>query len=614
MLKKVQKIVKKWHHQEDELIVNPILNGRDQVTGHAVRGFMIQQYPPFIIAGYLEQLDALVKKEGAHLRKTVRYAPTNYKFSWRTKAKIRRLQRNIDAETVTDPARKEEKEALDTIIELRDSQTSDNRKLVDFWTFLTVTAPKIHQLEAVTEKLNTWFDHMEGELNELRREQLEAMRETAVISNPYTPAAEFFGKNHYGRVITDSTAARSYPFTKGSFTDTEGVYFGRRTEDGSFCLINICDPNDPRAQNITVVGKTGEGKSYFLKALVEGLLEEGVYVFVFDLDGEWRDLCEEVGGIYVDHTADNGRYFEPLTILPPLAERDQDCIEYNKSRYSQAMQNGIRTYSLLADGLTKGELFEVGEAIKRTFLAAGIKKEDSFTWDNINYELRPTIHRSYAELKEASLTSEDALSVVKKVRIYFEGVYNGIFAVEEEHTFHRAPLVVYKVGQGIADNANDERAKQTQLKMSMAFDMVNANIQILKHEGIHFSAVLVDEGQRQLKNAELRRAVFDWYTAIRKWNGMMILGSNTPAVMLDTAEGQGMWENTSVRVYFFLEQSALRLLDTHTDVPNEIQELISNNEGTNRYILEYHKAFDELMMDVPPEESMKYKTRGLKVS
>ncbi|WP_214607714.1 hypothetical protein, partial [Mycobacterium tuberculosis] len=104
-------------------------------------------------------------------------------------------------------------------------------------------------------------------------------------------------------------------------------------------------------------------------------------------------------------------------------------------------------------------------------------------------------------------------------------------------------------------------------------------IQLLKIMGTGFSAVLVDEGQRQLKNEELRDYVFDWYTAIRKQNGMMILAGNSPSIMLDTAEGTAMFENTNHRVYFYMEQSALRLLARNVDFPIEMQELISGNEG-----------------------------------
>lgn len=455
---------------------------------------------------------------------------------------------------------------------------------------------------------------MSGELDDLKREQLEAMRQTSPAFDPNTDLSEFFVKHHYGRVTTDSQAARTYPMTRGSFSDGQGLYFGRRTEDGGFCFINLCDPNDPRAQNVTVFGKTGEGKSYFLKALVVSLLEEGVHVFVFDLDGEWYDLCVEVGGVYIDHTNDEGRYFEPLAILPAIPERDQDCVRYNRNRLQMAIDNGIRTFSLLAEGLTSEEVYEAGEAIRRVMKNAGIDRDDPDTWDGPLKGHRPTIHLAFAEIeKEAKANNPDALSLYGKIKIYFIGVYDNLFRKEEDITVHKAPLVVYKVGNGEnSDDEKDEVAKRAQLKMSMAFDVVNANIQALKFEGTYFSAVLIDEGQRQLKNKELRRAVFNWYTSIRKWNGMMILGSNTPAIMLDNSEGIGMWENTSVRVYFYMEHSAVRTLTQAADVPEEIQQRIGQNEGSRRYILEYHKKYDELFMHVPPKEHALYRTRGLK--
>ncbi|PWW01209.1 uncharacterized protein DUF87 [Paenibacillus cellulosilyticus] len=609
----VRRLIKGFKKNKKHTIVNPVAEGKDQKNGHLVRVLMIKDYPPIILAGYLDHLEAIVRTEGAELRKTIRYAGSDVKFSFGMKTKLARLNKSINAATVSDPARKEEVATRDTIIELRDSAYTGNRKLLEVWTFLTIAAPEAHQLDAAEIKLNSWFDNVSGELDTLVSEQQEALRQTSPVSDRDTSNGEFFRKKHYGRVTTDSAAARTYPMTRGSFSDDQGPYFGRRTEDGSFCFINLCDPNDSRAQNLTVFGKTGEGKSFFMKALVVSLLEEGVHVFVFDLDGEWRELCEEVGGVYIDHTADNGRYFEPLTIMPKLAEIDQDCIEYNRTRYTQALQNGIRTLSLLADGLTKGEVFEAGEAIKRVFASAGIDRENQATWDGPYAGPRPTIHAAFAAIQSEAEANADAKSLWDKIKIYSIGIYDNLFKHEEPLEFQRAPLVVYKVGSGrTGDNEQDESARQAQLKMSMAFDTVNANIVRLKYEGAHFSAVLVDEGQRQLQNSELKRAVFDWYTAIRKWNGMMILGSNTPAIMLDSAEGVGMWENTNIRVYFYLEQSAIRTLARSADMPEEIQDRIAQNAGSRRFILEYHKQYDELFMDVPEEESKLYATRGLK--
>lgn len=618
MLSFTKRIIKKITKAKDHVVVN-FLDGMTE-GGEYTRVFLIKTYPPSVIADYLSELGVKARENGATLRKTVRYAPADIKFNWFMNNKIKRLSRSIGTETITDPVRKEEKEALQTILSLRESQSNHSSKLIDYWTFLTVTSPKKYQLDAVSRAFRDWFDHAEAKLDELYREQLEAMRIVSIISDPYSVGSDFFFKKHYGRVITDSVAARTYPFTTGSLSDRIGIYFGRRTEDGSFCLINLCDPNNPSAQNITVCGKTSEGKSFFMKALVVGLLEEGVYVFVFDVNGEWRATCEAAGGVYIDHTAENGRYFEPLTIMPKLEEVDENCVAYNQLRYHRAVESAIRTMSLLADGMNKGELFEAGKAITATFESAGIYKNRPETWDHRDENNRATIHKVFAYLdKEKDKEGEGAhhiATLVDKLKLYFheDGLYYGMFRTEEEQTFLKNPLVVYKVGQAMGDNGQDEKAKQAQVKMAMAFDWVNANIQYLKFEGVRFSAVLVDEGQRQLKNPQLRNAVFEWYTSIRHWNGMMILGLNAPDIMLSNPEGKGMWENTSIRAYFYMENSAIRTLASDTDVPLEIQDKIANNQGTYKFILENHGRFDELKMDVPPEEAAKYKTRGLRVS
>lgn len=615
MLTHAKRIIKSWQVEPKHVIVNQVINGKDRKTGQLVRVLMIKKYNPQILVGYLDHLDQIVAKHGASLRKTIRYAPSNISFDFRMKNKLQRLNESLKMANEMDPARKEERLARETILALRDGQSNDDRKLLEIQTFLTISAQKKHQLEAAEAALKSWFKQNSGKLDDLLREQLEAIKQVAPVQDNYTENSDVFNKHHYGQVTFDSIAARTYPMTRGSFSESDGVYFGRRTEDGGFCFLNICDPNDPRAQNIVVFGKTGEGKSFFLKALIVSLIDEGIICFVFDLDGEWEELCRAVGGTYFDQTTEEGLYFEPLTIMPKIKEIDNECIKYNKGRYEAAMGSGLRTFSLLAEGLSQEEVYEVGQAITEVFKKAGIDKYDTSTWDNFEGP-RPTIHLAFSELQKLADTEDYAKKVYDRIKVYFIGVYDGMFRKEEKFGFdHKAPLIVFRVGKGKGEgDEKDERAKQAQIKMSMGFDFVNANIHLLRIMGDFFSAVLVDEGQRQLKNPELRRYVFDWYTAIRKQNGMMILAGNSPAIMLDTPEGTGMFENTNHRVYFYMEQSALRTLSSNVDFPIEIQERIAENEGSNRYILEYHKQFDELIMHVPPEEAALYKTRGLKES
>ena len=613
MLKHAKRIIKSWRADPSHFVVNPVLNGKDKNTGHYVRVLMVKKYNPEILVGYLDGLDKLVNKAGAELRKTIRYAPSNIRFDFRMNNKLQRLNQSLRMTDELNPARKEELLAKKTILALRDGQSDDDRKLLDMQTFLTISAPKKHQLEAAMASLNNWFKQTSGELDQLHNEQLEALKQISPAQDAYTDNSEFFNKHHYGQVTFDSIAARTYPLTRGSFSESEGVYFGRRTEDGSFCFLNLCDPNDPRAQNVAVFGKTGEGKSFFLKALIVSLIDEGIICFVFDLDGEWEDLCKQVGGTYIDQTTEEGRYFEPLTIMPKIKEIDSECVKYNNARYETAMVSGLRTFSLLAEGLDQSEVFEVGEAIRTVYQTAGIDEYDKSTWDNFSGP-KPKIHAAFKEIEKRAATEPYAKNVYDRIKVYFIGVYAGIFRTEETFSFdHQVPLVCFRVGKGqVSANEKDERAKQSQIKMSMGFDFVNSCIHMLRIMGTEFSAVLVDEGQRQLKNPELRGYVFDWYTAIRKQNGMMILAGNSPAIMLETSEGEGMFENTNHRVYFYMEQSALRLLSSKVDFPIELQLLIAGNESSNRYVLQYHKRYDELIMHVPEEEAKLYKTRGKK--
>lgn len=621
MLAYTKKIVKNWEKKRTHMVVNSErgvvdeVSGKDKNTGHFVRVLMVKGYPPLIMAGYLDPLDAMISKKGATLRKTIRYAASEVKWNNSMKYKLKRLERSIAAQSLTDPARKAEVAAMETILALRDSNTNDNRKLVDVFTFLTISAPKLHILDDAVASVKQWFDNLNGVMDDLEFEQPEAMRQTAPLADPQTKSSEFFLKNHYGHVTTDYAAARTYPMTRGSFSDEEGPYFGVRVEDGSFCFIDLCNPDDPRAQNITVLGKTGQGKSFFLKALVVSLLEEGVHAFVFDLDGEWEDLCESVGGVYIDQTGEEGRYFEPLRVMPAIPEIDKECIKFNRRRLKRARDSCVRTFSLLAGKMDKPQLHEVGEAIRRVWKAANIDERDSSTWEGPFPEgTRPTIHKVFKEIENVKDANEHARIVYDNVKVYFIGIYDEFFRTEEETLFHDAPLVVYKVGDGIKDGDDDSDvvAQQAQIKMSMAFDIVNANIQKNRFEGKRFSAVLVDEGQRQTENPQMRRGIFDWYTSIRKWNGMMILASNSPSILLDNPKGISVWQNTNVRVYFFMEHDAVRTLNQHSEMPVEIQHQIKQNEDSNTYILEYHKKYDLLKMVVPPEEAALYKTRGLK--
>ncbi|MBO4676995.1 MAG: type VI secretion protein [Oscillospiraceae bacterium] len=144
--------------------------------------------------------------------------------------------------------------------------------------------------------------------------------------------------SQYERVLPASSVANLFPFNYSGKTDPHGFYIGK-DRYGSNVIVDL----DRRAEDKTngsvlILGNSGEGKSFLLKLLLENLLESGKTAICLDPEHELMDLCQNLGGCFIDLMS--GRYIiNPLE--PKLwdvdGEEDPDAPEaFRKhSRLSQ---------------------------------------------------------------------------------------------------------------------------------------------------------------------------------------------------------------------------------------------------------------------------------------
>ncbi len=113
-----------------------------------------------------------------------------------------------------------------------------------------------------------------------------------------------FGSNRFGeqfeRVLPASSVANLYPLNFSGKTDPQGLYIGR-DKYGT----NILPDFDRRASdktnaNILILGNSGQGKSYLLKLILTNFRESGKRIICLDPEGEYEDLCQNLGGCYID--------------------------------------------------------------------------------------------------------------------------------------------------------------------------------------------------------------------------------------------------------------------------------------------------------------------------
>ena len=131
-----------------------------------------------------------------------------------------------------------------------------------------------------------------------------------------------FGYNHFGsqyeRVLPASSVANLYPFNYSGKTDPHGFYIGR-DRFGTNILVDFDRrTDDVTTGSILILGNSGQGKSYLLKLFLTNFREGGKAVLGLDGEGEYEDLCGNLGGCYLDFMSGEYR----INLLEPKAWSD----------------------------------------------------------------------------------------------------------------------------------------------------------------------------------------------------------------------------------------------------------------------------------------------------
>lgn len=580
--------------------------------GHYIRVLRFISYPVTATVALLRNLwmNKDLIELGVHLRLVTRLEPTKLRWDMSTQWKYRRLYYSIaEAESkLGEVARPEEVAALQALEDIKNKTvaTSYGRALFDMWNYLTISARTLSVLNEATEIVVKELNGLGIKLSNSRYEQAEAFQASGWIAS--SGPSKRYQQLNYGRMVDQDAIGVFFPFLFGSNSDPQGIYNGHRVYDNKINLIDVTAGEG--AHNFLVMGATGQGKSAAMKDYALSFFYDGFRVFVFDVDGEYRAICEEVGGLWIDHTMQSGSYTDPTRIAAAIGEPEHDY-----GRYKEAIEATIRTISLLAGGLEPAELNAVDRAVLNLFSDAGILEDDPSTWD------RPHggIHHWYQYLKQD--TSPGAITIREKIWRYFEGSLKNMFAKEAtDDRISTSDFVVFHVGQGID---NDADAHTAMVKLNMAFTSVWNEIKKEKARGERYSVIICDEMQRSLPNPHFAQFTNKVVTTIRKYNGIWMGGLNNPAVLWPDAShnqdvanaGTAIWQNTNYKIFFWMEQDGIELLAAKSGMPVQVVEKISTLQGTHQFVFRKgERSYDLLIKKLPPQELAKglYKTRGLK--
>ena len=205
----------------------------------------------------------------------------------------------------------------------------------------------------------------EEKLRELQADiQMELTRSKITVDRLLLRQQEGFlsvlpcGNNVFGvqheRVMPSSSSANLYPLNYSGKTDSNGFYIGR-DKFGANILVDFDKRTDDKTNsNILILGNSGQGKSYLMKLLLCNMRESGKSVICLDPESEYEDLCNNLGGTYIDMMS--GEYM--INPLEPKsfgeADRSEDAPDTFRrvtrlSQHISYLKDFFRAYKNFSD-------------------------------------------------------------------------------------------------------------------------------------------------------------------------------------------------------------------------------------------------------------------------
>lgn len=397
----------------------------------------------------------------------------------------------------------------------------------------------------------------------------------------------------------------------GHVTDdpARGVYVGHTPQNQPVFVDFFQDVNG-LAANLLVVGATGNGKSFWLKTLTQGWLAQDWGVVILDVDGEYRALCDAVGGTWIDISDQQaGTVPNPFALPARTGHGPTDAMRMpTMLRTASTVLRLLGSWDVVTDAA-------VQQAILQAWATRGVTLEDPLSWE------RDPDPPTMADVWAALETMPDAAAQDARARLwtYWRGADQHVLA----HATGNWPtmpgsLVVWHLGniatQGAWGTTKLPPATAARYWLVMQTTWAWLRVRKMQHQ---WTVVLADEGQRLLAQSVLGPALVDLATTIRKWNGVLALATNQPQALWDTPAGQGMWNAAPIKAFLRLESQQVRATADALHMPQRVaaalqalppqQVLLRMRDGVQ-------DAWTQVRAIVPPEEEAWYRTRARRTS
>lgn len=376
--------------------------------------------------------------------------------------------------------------------------------------------------------------------------------------------------------ITTSSLANIFPFYTKNILDRNGIVIGSTKYENKLCILDIFDEKYLNS-NMCIFGSSGAGKSFFIKLFILKQYISGKRQVVFDPEGEYGNILQNLGAVYLFSNNNLANYKNILDI-------DEIDVQNDKANFLSNKINQVLTLiTRLLDTTSQAEEEKIKKAIYDSYLKFNItediesiykKSTDENLYLNktiIDKNEFPTLFDIYEQIKSQNLKKKFKDLILNKLKCFSKttNIDDNISLI------------------GIDLKSYDNKTSAILIRYFIERELKNMEENNYKNPTI----IYIDEVWKYLKSSlkeNISDLVFLMYKTIRKKNASMILITQE---MSDLFLGENfdyaksILNNSEFKMFFKMSYSDVELFKNIGEIEEEDIHNISKLQKGEGYLM-----------------------------
>ena len=567
-----------------------------KVGGKYVRSFLLNGYPSIVQVGWLEDLYSF----DGDVDTVIHVIPSDERGALdQLTAKITQFEAQLEMESKKGNIRNitSLQDKISSLIAQRRALEQNYENLYYIQIGANIYDDSIENLRKQTEKLIGKLKGRRINVDEMYLRQEESYKSVL-------PIGQSFVKDKF-RNFNSGALSACFPFYYSEISHKNGTFLGINSDTMTPVFVDFYDRSILNNSNASVFGQAGSGKTFFVSLLTLRSAIKGIRTIIIDPEGEYKKICDIVGGANLKISPDAKSGINPFDIEEEIDDEGVVFVDI-KSKVADI----LNLIAVMVGGLTNEAKATVAHVIGETYKEAGITEDpnslyeignffDETTGELIQKRKKPmptlsNLRNNLEKYRKSAETNVEILSpIVNTLGMFCKG---GIYDMFDRQTsdnlkdFFDAPVVNFDIsqleesvlrpiGMYIAMTWTWEKfvKKNPKIKKRIVCDeawmLVNKNM-----AGHEFTAQFLENCARR----------------IRKRNGGLLVASQNFMEFADNPQGRAVLTNTVVNI--LLKQNP-------TDI-DAVQEVFKLSGGEKQYLLTAKRG--QILIRMNDESSQVY--------